>query len=227
MSPDDVVSYNLKRARDLRGWKQPEAAERVSRYLGKTWSVQVYGDAERAYRIKRVKNFSATEVIAFCRAFELPLVWFYLPPDPRTRIVPRDGGEEMAGDELLSLLFPRLDDPALAELEAMTARLFSNFTQDRPPGERTSAYLDWVHRQNQALRTIVRSEFEAEELDALPDVIRAAADQMSNLPEVMKEVSERIDRALGRTADRLRHEGIPVPAGDSGHARSRDGEERS
>jgi hypothetical protein len=212
MSPDDVVSLNLKRARELRNWTQSEAAAQVSRYLGKTWSVQVYGDAERAYRIKRIKIFSATEVIAFCRAFRLPLVWFYLSPDPWTTIAPREGDEGMTGDDLLSLLFPRFDDPGLRDLERATHRLFSTFTNDKPNGQRTAQYVDWVRRQNHAMRTMVRGEFDVEELVELPAVIRAAADQMADLPQLMKEIGDQVERVLGRTEDRLRHEGFPEPS---------------
>src|ERR1700689_527154 len=89
LSPDQVVSRNLVRARELRGWTQREAAERITRHHGKTWTIAMLAAAERSHRTPRVKEFSASEITAFCRAFELPLAWFFLPRDPWTRVLPR------------------------------------------------------------------------------------------------------------------------------------------
>jgi len=123
MSADDVVSFNLKEARELRGWTQPEAATQVSKFLGKPWSVQVYGDAERAHRINRVKVFSADEIVALSRAFQLPIVWWFVPRDARIHITPRGGSATSAtADELLSLLCP-LESQMVTDLEGRTRRL--------------------------------------------------------------------------------------------------------
>ena len=212
MSPDDVVSNNLRRARELRGWTQPEAAQRISRYLGREWSQQVYGDAERAYRGKRVKNFSAEEIVAFCRAFRLPVVWFYLPPDPWTAIVPKgaavDSEAALTSDELLSLIFPRLDDQMLVDLDSVTVGLFSSFTAHVPRAQNTAAYLEWVSRQNAALRSMVRAAFEAESID--------------DLPEQLEELASRVRRSITHMVSDMMHSGIPGDPSDSPSARAPD-----
>lgn len=204
MTPDEVVSLNLGRARELRGWTQPEAAQNVSRYLGREWSAQVYGDAERAWRLKRVKVFSAEEIIALCRAFRLPLVWFYLPPDPWTVIAPRgaaagDAPAAMTGDDLLSLLFPRPDDPMTGELEDATEKIFSKFANQGPTRENLPTFLAWAQRQNAALRMMMVSAFRTYGVE---DVAKR-----------LREDADRIDAALGLVVNDLRHDGIP-PAGD-------------
>ena len=94
---DQVVSYNLRRARELRGWTQAEAAGRVSEHLGRSWSEQVYGDAERAYRNpKRVKVFTGEEMLALALAFERPLSSFYALPSRDTQVAAR-GGQPVPG----------------------------------------------------------------------------------------------------------------------------------
>jgi len=165
-------------------------------------SPQVYGDAERAYRIKRVKEFSAEEVIAFCRAFSLPLVWFYLPPHPWTVIVARNASGDdqdvaLTGDDLLSLIFPRIDDPMLSDLGERTERLFSAVAAQGPRRDSTSTYLQYVYRQNNLLRSMIIEEFK--DLDAVPGQLEDAA--------------RRVRKAVSAVANDLMHEGIPTPAG--------------
>lgn len=81
-TPNQVVAYNLRRARELRGWSQKEAAERLGPHLGTLWSSASYSLAERSTdRPDRIRNFTADEIVAFCLAFRLPIAWFFMPPD--------------------------------------------------------------------------------------------------------------------------------------------------
>ena len=80
MDPNQVVAYNLARARQLRGWTQDEAAAALEPYLGVRWSNASWSQAERSVGGKFVRRFDADEIVAFARAFELPVTWFFLPP---------------------------------------------------------------------------------------------------------------------------------------------------
>ncbi|HUR24207.1 MAG TPA: helix-turn-helix transcriptional regulator [Acidimicrobiales bacterium] len=80
MDPNQVVAYNLARARQLRGLTQDEAAAALEPYLGVRWSKASFSQAERSVRGKFVRRFDAEEIVAFARAFELPITWFFLPP---------------------------------------------------------------------------------------------------------------------------------------------------
>jgi hypothetical protein len=71
VTPDELVSLNLLRARELRGWTQQEAAAQISKHLGKDWSIPVYAAAERAHRTTRTKTFSATELVSTPNGFTL------------------------------------------------------------------------------------------------------------------------------------------------------------
>jgi transcriptional regulator with XRE-family HTH domain len=83
LTPNQVVASNLKRARELRGWTQEQAAERLERYLGSRWSKANYSAAERAVTGRRPRTFDADDLLAFARTFELPITWFLLPPHGR------------------------------------------------------------------------------------------------------------------------------------------------
>ncbi len=80
LSPNQLVAYNLRRARDLRGWTQEVAAEHLQAHLGERWSRANWSAAERSVDGQRVRQFDANEIVAFARTFELPVTWFFLPP---------------------------------------------------------------------------------------------------------------------------------------------------
>lgn len=83
MTPNQVVSLNLARARALRGWTQEEAADALAPYLGARLSFASFSAMERsAHRVDRVKVFSADELLALSRAFDLPIGYFFTPPPP-------------------------------------------------------------------------------------------------------------------------------------------------
>jgi len=82
VTPNQIVASNLASARALRGWTQEEAAEKLEPFLGTRWSKATFSAAERSVAGKRVRQFTADEVVAFACAFELPIGWFFLPPPP-------------------------------------------------------------------------------------------------------------------------------------------------
>lgn len=88
-SPNQVVAYNLARAREAKGWSQEEAGRRLEPYLGVPWSKATFSQAERSIDPGRSRGFTADELVAFSRCFDLPVTWFFLPPPPGTPGVPR------------------------------------------------------------------------------------------------------------------------------------------
>src|SRR5262245_58950571 len=81
-SPNQVVALNVSRARAMRGWTQEQASAALAPYLGTRWSNASFSAVERSIAGTRVKQFSADELVALSRGFELPLGWFFLPPPP-------------------------------------------------------------------------------------------------------------------------------------------------
>lgn len=82
LTPNQVVAFNLARAREWRGWTQGQAAAALEPYLGVLWSKASVSQAERSVAGKVVRNFSADEIVAFSRAFGVPVAWFFMPPTP-------------------------------------------------------------------------------------------------------------------------------------------------
>ena len=82
LTPNQVIAYNLAQARTDKGWTQDEACEALEPYLGSRWSKASYSAAERSVDGNRIRQFDADEIVAFARAFELPVTWFFMPPPP-------------------------------------------------------------------------------------------------------------------------------------------------
>lgn len=87
ITANQLVAYNLMRIRKTLGLSQEEAAKRLSPYIGAEWSKTVYSTTERSYHGNRVRQFTADDLLAFSRAFEVPVIYFFLPPRPEDRAV--------------------------------------------------------------------------------------------------------------------------------------------
>jgi len=85
MSPNQIVAFNVAKARLRLGWTQQEAAQALAPYLGTRLSVASFSALERsATNPSRVKVFSADELLALSRAFDVPIGYFFTPPPPST-----------------------------------------------------------------------------------------------------------------------------------------------
>src|SRR4051812_39977969 len=85
-TPNQVVAHNLRRAREKRGLTQAEAAKQLEPFLGERWSTAVFSSVERSVTGKRIRVFDADTIHAFSRAFELPVGYFFLPPDAESTV---------------------------------------------------------------------------------------------------------------------------------------------
>jgi hypothetical protein len=83
MTPNQIVAYNVAKARAIRGWTQEQAAEALAPYLGARLSGASFSSLERsAWKVDRIKQFSADELLALSRGFDLPIGFFFTPPPP-------------------------------------------------------------------------------------------------------------------------------------------------
>ena len=80
LDANQVVAYNFRAARKLRGWTQEEAARRLAPYLGQELPKASISGIERSFDGERRRLFDAQELVAISLAFDLPVVWFLLPP---------------------------------------------------------------------------------------------------------------------------------------------------
>ncbi len=105
-----VVAHNLTRARELRGLTQTEIAERLTRFTGSNWSQTTVAQAEGSVSGQRVRQFTANELVALARTFDLPVLYFFLPPDDgEGRLVTDDAKRGLPWEYLLVLLLGHRD----------------------------------------------------------------------------------------------------------------------
>lgn len=112
MTPNQVVAFNLAWARGSRGWTQEEAARALEPYIGALWSKGTFSAAERSVDGDRVRQFTADEIVAFARTFELPIGWFFMPPpgmnedgDTVVLLTPDGGPTGVTPAELVDVVF--------------------------------------------------------------------------------------------------------------------------
>lgn len=106
LSPNQVVAYNLAKARALRGWTQEQAAERLEAHLGERWSKATWSVAERSVDGVRLREFTANELVALSQTFMVPIVWWFLPPGadrPDAKIAIGEGGAGAHQAELVGV----------------------------------------------------------------------------------------------------------------------------
>ncbi len=84
---NQVVAYNVREARQLRGWTQEELADRLEPYLGQRLTQAGISSIERAWDGDRRREFDAHELLIFAMVFDLPILWFLLPPPGDHRLM--------------------------------------------------------------------------------------------------------------------------------------------
>ena len=78
-TPNQLVARRIAHAREIRGWTQEEAAEQLAPFLGLKWSPATFSIVERSIDGKRIRQFSADEIVALSRAFDLPIGFWFTP----------------------------------------------------------------------------------------------------------------------------------------------------
>ncbi len=178
---NDVVAYNFRAAREFRGWTQDETARRLEGLLGQRLPQASISAIERAYEGDRRREFDAHELVAFALAFELPLVWFFLPPPGDRRRLRHTSSQvnELYGivfgqPEHLPPLYERLralgiDDPTEADI-AMEQ------IAGAPSAARKKSYRE---RRNEMLLALL--DRDASRLDKAADELGAFFDHLRRI----------------------------------------------
>lgn len=81
LSFNQVVAFNMWRARKSSGWSQQEVAELLEKYTGRPWSNASVSAAERSWQGGRPRRFDANEIVALSRIFDEPIGYFFLPDE--------------------------------------------------------------------------------------------------------------------------------------------------
>lgn len=70
----------------MRGWTQEKAAAELEPYLGSKLSSASFSAIERSFAGGRIRQFTADEILAMSRGFNLPIGWFFTPPHADSEI---------------------------------------------------------------------------------------------------------------------------------------------
>ena len=188
---NQIVAYNFRQARELRGWTQDEAAIALEPLLGQRLPQASISAIERAYEGDRRREFDAQEILAFALAFNLPLVWFFLPPpgdhrtlERTTNIVSELYGIVFGREDQLGPVYDRLRQLGIDEPDQVD-KAVENIT-GKPSHARQTSY---QQRRKEMLLAL---------LDQYSDDVDRAADEMGAFFDHLRQVGVR-----GFVAERL------------------------
>ncbi len=185
---NQAVAFNLRRARELRGWTQETAADHLEPFLGKRWSRAVFSSAERSVDGKRVRPFDADELVAFARAFGLPVQWFLLPPEGVETLEGVEGGSPLSTPGLVDLLFPATEAAQSALSERLGALFRSLPLGLRTPPQKLIDVLVGAHFEGQLQSSINLSKWYGD--------LRSLADSLEQIEKgVLQEATLNILRS--------------------------------
>jgi hypothetical protein len=109
-TPNQCVAWNLERVRKMRDMTQVKAAEALEPYLGERWSKAVFSAAERSVAGTRVRQFTPDDLLAFSRAFDVPMTVFLMPPPWVAEVGHANGGTTTTRLELLDAILDMPED---------------------------------------------------------------------------------------------------------------------
>jgi len=194
-SPNQVVAHNLTRARLLRGWTQDQASEALAPYLGSRLSLASFSAIERSIAGTRVKQFTADELVALSRAFDLPLGWWFTPPPDGAMHTPDHPRTGVDFDALVDVVLGTPDTlPAWTDALEQWAAGRARTTDTRRRGAHHARQIEL------RARALVRERFG--DISAARDVLRRIADLLGELDEPAPTATVREDprrRTTGRT----------------------------
>lgn len=135
-----VVAHNFARARELRGLTQTEVAERLSKFTGSKWSQATVAQAEGSVAGQRVRQFTANELVALARTFDLPVLFFFLPPDDgEGRLVTDDAGAPLSWEYLVALVLGHRENFGVLAERAANWEHALRTKVEVPPGDSLGA----------------------------------------------------------------------------------------
>jgi transcriptional regulator with XRE-family HTH domain len=175
---NQVVAYNVRAARELRGWTQEDLAERLEPYLGQRLTQAGVSSIERAWDGDRRREFDAHELLIFAMVFDLPILWFLLPPPGDHRLM---RSTTRPVDELYAYLLGRPE-----QLEPLYARLSDIGISDPTLAEQTveqitgtpSSSRQWSYRERRKELLLALLDQHADDLDNAVDELGTWIDHL-------------------------------------------------
>jgi transcriptional regulator with XRE-family HTH domain len=176
LTANQLVAYNVQRARKARGWSQEVLGGKLERMTGRVWSKTSVSAAESSWRGGRVRKFDANELLAFSIVFDLPIAFMFLPPDDD----PELEHVEVVADVLGEVGIPVVDRDGLLALVDPSIR---------PPraSRRTRRALGQAPESSNAEGTVTAAEALAALRDVEAALRQAAAQQTQDRDEAIDD----------------------------------------
>jgi len=231
---NQVVAYNVREARELRGWTQDDFAAHLEPYLGQRLTQAGVSSIERAWDGDRKREFDAHELLIFSLVFDLPIIWFLLPPP---------------GDDRLMRATTRPVNELYAHLLGMPHQLDDLYDKLRRLGQADPDHTDaalqrltgatntaqWGYRQQREALLLALEDQHADDFDTAVEELGAIFDHLRQvgMRGFIAEKTFRARASAGPGADETTPTGAPAsdeapPAGSGPprHGTTRTGRAR-
>ena len=181
LNVNQIVAFNLRAARQLKGWTQESLAGEITRLSGTHCTRTMVSELERAWDGRRRREFDAHEIAVFAAALRVPIGYFFLPPPGERRDLE---GMGRSARELHLLFFGYFDT-----YEILDERM-REYGGDFPP-EYEQAITDlpigagpWTYKQR-------RKELLMALLDGMADEVDQAFDTIGKFAELARQTGIR------------------------------------
>lgn len=193
-TPNQIVANNLNRLRQRRGLTQVDAAAKLSRASGRTWTEAMVAHAERSVTGNRIREFTADDLVTMARAFDVPAIYFLTPP-PLLNVAQPDQANGLPTHVILDAVLGRLDN--LNEWENILDDWDRQFDEDDPlpfpRGEERRVQVRALAREIALIRAqhVIRRHLKGDLLQVL-EVLRGLSGLIVavNNHETMAEIDE-------------------------------------
>ena len=179
-----VVSYNLKAIRERQGWTQQEVADRLAQLTGHTLPQASISAMERGFDGERRRRFDAHELYLLSVLFDVPIVYFFVPPPGSERAQLADTGRPVT----------ELTPPSSG-----TSASWHQLTSDWPrsaSGTRTRPTRPWWRSSVQDGHRAWHDHFRTWRKRRLREVERQYGDRLDEVAEFLAEFAAKI-KAVG------------------------------
>jgi transcriptional regulator with XRE-family HTH domain len=201
---NSIVALNLAYFRKAAGLTQEELGERIG------WGKSVVSTAERSWDAKRVRSFSAEDLIGIAAALQVPLAALFLAPeDDGTAfryVLDTPGSEEREVADLLTYVFPAFQGDSRV-MNAYRKRVIAAGASRRaadlfdPTGHEIDDIIERARREPGELLRDAGGDSELPLEEAIRTAEQITADARARAAALVRDAQELVRQALGRVDD--------------------------
>jgi transcriptional regulator with XRE-family HTH domain len=188
VSINQIVAYNMAKWRKVAGLTQEQLGERLG-----GWSKVIVSAAERSWDGKRVRQFTADDIVEIARNLGVPIAALFLPPEDdgitKRYLYHPPGNDCLIMASLFALVMSDPTDDDTPEMSRYRERYTAAANRYLDPGRgaELATYLDDLTTAEQLASRLERLQWQRGALAALVDDIDrlgdALVDRLHELPD--------------------------------------------